>query len=165
MTKKKNPEDLLPVGRKSIYTEELAKRICDAIACTHYSIQRLCKETEGFPNQDTIFAWKNTRPEFSDLYEQAMTKRADVMAIATLEIADNVETHIDKDGIERVDGGVLRKANLRIGTRQWLAERLNQKKWNLKLKELEEEKKITDSQRSEILELRAQLDGKNKKDY
>ena len=32
MTKKKDPKDLLKVGRPSMYTEELALKICKAIA-------------------------------------------------------------------------------------------------------------------------------------
>ncbi|CAH0532189.1 terminase small subunit, partial [Ralstonia phage UAM5] len=54
------------VGRPSIFTEELAMKICLRIACGE-SVRTICKDA-GMPSQDTIYRWVFQNAEFSEQY-------------------------------------------------------------------------------------------------
>jgi hypothetical protein len=76
-------------GRPSGYTVELGKDICDLVARR----VPLCEivEMSGMPSKDTVYRWKRTIPEFSDLYAHAREHRADARQDRIDEIARKLE--------------------------------------------------------------------------
>lgn len=69
------PPNVAKLGRPSIYSTELAQRICDMVA-NRVSVWKICA-MDDMPSEDTLYRWKRTIPEFSELYARARRHRAD----------------------------------------------------------------------------------------
>lgn len=82
-------EDFMAAGRPSIYTDELANEICDAIANSVRGLNYLCKKNEHWPVRSTILQWCRDRPRFSDMYTKARQDQADFMADEIIDVAYN----------------------------------------------------------------------------
>lgn len=133
MTKKKDPKDLLKVGRPSIYSDELSQLICEKIATHAISIRKLCQMYPELPNHDTISVWRWRYPDFSDRYLAAKRSQAELMFDDCLEIADDGKNDwmesISKEDQPigwRLNGEHVQRSKLRIETRMKLNARLSQ---------------------------------------
>jgi hypothetical protein len=122
------------MGRPSLYTPELADEICRRLA-EGESLRAICRE-EGMPTASTVFLWLGADEAFRSKYARAREVQAELMADELLEIADDgqndwMERH-NKDG-EAVgwveNGEALRRSQLRVATRQWIASKLLPKKY------------------------------------
>lgn len=154
------------MGRPTIYTPELAAFICEKVATHDVGLMRLCKMYGELPDKTTINQWRFKYPDFSIQYAQAKVHQADILAEECLEIAD-LDTHdvkIDDHGNEVCNTEFIARSRVRIYTRQWLAGKLIPKVYG-STKELEEVKEEKEKYKTEVLELRRQLDEANKKDY
>lgn len=126
-----------PRGRPSLYTEELAAEICSRIAVGE-TLTAIC-EDEDMPDRVTVWRWLG-RPDFSQLYARAREAQADFEADEIKQIADDctddVRIDYDKDGkpVVKIDADAIRRAQLRIETRKWRAERLNRRQWGANIK-------------------------------
>lgn len=113
------PAENLPAkrgrGQQTTYTEELADKICDAVA-DGTSIRALAKR-EDFPGRTTIARWMNEHPEFAMAYALACRDRLDSMAEDCIAIADDSKSD------------ELSKARLRIDTRKWFLGKAAPKKY------------------------------------
>jgi hypothetical protein len=113
-------------GRPTLYTEELAERICLLVATTTISIKKLCKLHPDLPNQDTIFQWRYRYSTFSDQWNKAMVFRAQLLAEEIIEISD--DTHgdwlTDDEGKEVFNNEHFLRTKLRCENRRWMAPRL-----------------------------------------
>lgn len=111
------------MGRPSLYTPELATRICEKVAeCT--PIHKIA-ELEWAPSETSIYKWLNDHPEFAEEYTHARMAQADRMVAETIEIADEP---IDKMG-------AVERARVRVQVRQWAAERMAPKKYGARVKQ------------------------------
>lgn len=75
----------MPVGRPTIYTEELATQICSRIA-TGESVRSIAKD-DKMPNASTIHAWVLDNDSFSKQYVRAKEIGAELEAEMIEEIA------------------------------------------------------------------------------
>jgi len=99
-------------GRKTIYTPELAQKICKRIARGE-SVRAICKEPE-MPNLDTVLRWAmDAEHEFYGHYRRARDLRTELYADEIVEIADAA-----------VDRDTAAAARVRCGARQWVASKL-----------------------------------------
>ena len=103
-----------PGGRPTKYTEELANRICDAVATTTDGMRRMCANNEGFPTCETLMQWRYKYPEFSSRYKEAKLVQADLFAEQIIDICDN----------EQLTSESIQHARLRVDTRKWLTSKL-----------------------------------------
>ena len=71
----KAPPQKPRIGRPTLYTPELAARICKEIALGT-NLSRLCL-LPGWPTRETIYNWFNAYPTFFDAYVCAREQRAD----------------------------------------------------------------------------------------
>jgi hypothetical protein len=117
-------------GRPSLYTDELAAEICERIAAGETLLD--ITDDEDMPARSTVTKWlMEDRGGFYGQYARARAIQAHVEDDANVRIADNAyeDYHIayDKDGnpFVEVNGESVRRAQLRIETRKWRAERLN----------------------------------------
>ncbi len=125
-------------GRPSDFTQEIADTICERIADGE-SLRGILT-TEGMPASSTVFKWLNDVPAFSEQYARAREAQADAVFDDILTIADDGRN----DWMERksADGGnigwmengeALRRSQLRIDARKWMAGKLKPKKYSDKL--------------------------------
>lgn len=107
----------MPGGRPSLYTDEIADAICEAII-EGGALYRIC-EQEGFPSENTVYRWIEEKPEFREKYARARELQQDREADKIVVIAD-----------ETTDPN---KARLQIDARKWRASKLAPKKYGDRL--------------------------------
>lgn len=121
-------------GTPSKYTEEAANTICGRIA-EGESLRSVCRDEE-MPSISTVFLWLETYPAFRTKYVRAREIQAEVMADELQEIADDGKNdwmerkNANGESVGWVENGeALRRSQLRISTRQWIAAKLLPKKY------------------------------------
>lgn len=119
----------MPAGRPSLYTPELAERICEMMAAGK-SLPDIC-ENDGMPHPASIYRWLRSEPEFCELYAQARERQADKYFDEITSIADDSrnDTQVDEDGNIIVNHDYINRARLRVDARKWVAARLAPKKY------------------------------------
>ena len=113
MTKKKPPELLLKTGRKPIYSDEIAARICVMLSDGR-TITSICSDSD-MPSLDTVYSWLQRFPSFSEAYARAREAQQDTFAGQIIDIADN-----DDDP---------QRARNRIDARKWHAAKTAPRKY------------------------------------
>lgn len=125
------------VGRPSIYTQELADKICEELAMGK-SLRTVCGG-EDMPSLQTIFNWFRTKEGFVEQYARAKQESADAMADEILDIADDgtndwmtitMPGGYEKDVENRE---VVNRSKLRVDTRKWLMSKMKPKVYGEKL--------------------------------
>jgi hypothetical protein len=113
-------------GRPSMYTDELAKDICDKIASHTCSVGELCKLNPHWPKVETIRVWRRSRSEFAAMYAQAKIDQIEGLVDEIIEISDNQhrDTITDDEGNERCNSEWIARSRLRVDSRKWLASKL-----------------------------------------
>lgn len=113
------------MARPTIYTDELAEKICSRIA-NGESLHRICADID-MPSRSTVLLWfrSGDRPAFLNQYLDAKDAKADFLADEILEIADGCE------GAER--STEIQAAKLRIEARQWYSKVTAPKRYSDKL--------------------------------
>lgn len=125
-------------GRPTIFTEELANLICERLS-EGESLRTICID-EWMPDKATVFRWLAKRDDFATIYARAREVQAEVLADELVEIADDgtndwmERKNADGDIIGwQENGEALRRSQLRVSTRQWIAERMLPKKYGTKV--------------------------------
>jgi len=125
------------VGRPTDYTQEIADTICERIADGE-SLRAICSE-DDMPNKATVFRWLAKHTEFSDQYARARDEQAETLFDEILDIADDsrndwVAAHGDDDGNQgwRENTEAIRRSQMRIDARKWMAGKLKPKKYSEK---------------------------------
>lgn len=109
-------------GRPSIYTPELAMKICEQLA-EGRSLRDVCDD-EGMPGETTVRRWAlEDYNGFSAQYAKARELGYHCMADELLEIADDgtndwVERQGNNPGYE-ANGEHIQRSRLRVDTRKW----------------------------------------------
>lgn len=112
--------------------------ICDRIA-NGESLRQIADD-DGMPAASTVFVWLSEDTTFAEQYARAREAQADAIFDEILLIADDGRN----DWIERKDeedanmgwrenGEALRRSQLRIDARKWMAGKLRPKKYGDKL--------------------------------
>lgn len=129
---RKPKADPKPIGRPSGYTQELADRICELLACGQ-SMRTVCKD-EQLPSMQTVFSWLRKFPEFLEQYTRAKQEAADALVEEMIDICDDGTNDwmevFDKDGEcigYKVNGEHVQRSRLRVETRKWIAAKLKPK--------------------------------------
>jgi hypothetical protein len=121
------------VGAPSAYTPDLGERIC-ALLAEGMSLRRICQQ-QGMPDKATVLRWASRTPEFRDQYARAREVAADALVDEALAIADDASEDIEQvdsgDGVlaTRVNHEHIHRSKLRVQVRQWMAARLNPRKY------------------------------------
>lgn len=165
-TPRKKPEDKVKTGRPTKYTEKLGDWICQIISTHSGGMPTLCKKFPELPEDTTIYQWRIKYPEFSRKYMLAKQEQADVLVEELQEISRNVYNYIfiDSEGNKKIDPGAVAASKLQTDTNKWLASKLIPKVYGDQ-KQIDELKGHNEIMLKELMELRAQLAEKNKKDY
>ncbi len=130
-------------GRPSIYTPELAARICERISKGE-AITALCDEDE-MPSYQTLNDWAAGRTReaaaagFPEAYARARDNRIARMADELQSIADDgTNDYVEKETrsgrvVIALDREHVARSDLRIKTRQWLLARMAPRDWGDRL--------------------------------
>lgn len=129
----KNPKEPKKNGRPTIYTQELANRVCEELALGK-SLRTVCTP-DDMPAIRTVFNWFNTKEGFVQQYARAKQEAADAMAEEILDISDDSsnDKYEDAKGNIRTDWEVVGRSKLRIDTRKWLMSKMKPKRYGDKL--------------------------------
>lgn len=114
----------------------MADKICERIADGE-SLKAICEE-EGMPSKATVFKWLGQNASFVDKYARAREAQADALFDDILSIADDgrndwMERRGEEDAGWVANGENIRRAQLRIDARKWMAGKLRPKKYGEKL--------------------------------
>lgn len=125
-------------GRPSSYSEDMADRICELIADGE-SLRSICR-AEDMPAKSTVFKWLRDVPGFSDQYARARETQADAIFDEIIDIADDAandwmeRTNSDGESIGwQLNGDHVRRSQLRIDARKWMAGKLRPKVYGEKI--------------------------------
>jgi len=119
------PEEPKPIGRPSIYSQELANKICSQLA-EGISLRTVCL-AEDMPDKSTVFNWLHENKDFLDQYSRAKEESADAMSEDTLFIADEIPNKVT--GNDKSDNARVQAEKIRIDTRHWLMSKMKPKKY------------------------------------
>jgi hypothetical protein len=119
-------------GRPTIFSPELADRICERLADGE-SLRRICLD-EDMPGKSTVMRWLAKFPEFRDQYARAREVQADTLFDECLEIADDssgdfTTKETDSGPVQIVNHEHIARSKLRVDTRKWMAGKLAPKKY------------------------------------
>lgn len=127
-------------GPDPMINYELAEEICYRIASGE-SYSSISKD-EGMPARWTLYRWIRKYEWFEKMYRQARTDQVDTLVDQIVDIADDatndyVEKIIQQGPREGQSVMVLndehvRRSQIRIAARQWIAERLNPRRYGPK---------------------------------
>jgi hypothetical protein len=120
----------------STYTDEVADVICERIADGE-SLKAIC-EDEAMPSKATVFKWLSEIASFSDKYAIAREAHSDALFDDILSIADDgrndwMEKNFGEETRWVENGEALRRSQLRIDARKWMASKLKPKKYGERL--------------------------------
>jgi hypothetical protein len=167
MTKKKDPAELLKVGRPTKYTPELADLICERVAIHDVGLSKLTKMFDDMPDKSNINKWRRKYPDFRVKYAQAKCEQIEFLTEDILEIADDatndwMEFEEKTNGCEswKVNGEHIQRSRLRIDTRKWLAAKLAPKIYGDVITQ-----QLVNNVAEDTFAHKHLLDEKNKKDY
>ncbi|TBA65353.1 terminase small subunit-like protein [Rhizobium ruizarguesonis] len=127
-------------GRPTKFTHSLADIICERIADGE-SLRSICRD-DAMPAKSTVLAWlaDDDKTSFRTKYAQAREIQADGFVDEMVEIADDgTNDWMEKKNADgeatgwQENGEAIRRSQLRIGTRQWIAEKLKPKKYGTKV--------------------------------
>lgn len=126
----------MKAGRPTIYSEELANKICSEIADGR-SLRSICFEKD-MPCKSSVFSWIATNKDFKERYERACMERAEWLAEDLLEIADDgkndwMENNDPDNPGYRANGEHINRSRLRVDTRKWIASKMYPKKYGDKV--------------------------------
>lgn len=128
----------MTIGRPSLFTQELADAICERIADGE-SLRSICSG-DDMPNKATVFRWLAADKIFSDQYARSREAQADSLVDDMLDIADDgrndwMERRDDEGGNLgwKENGEALKRSQIRIDARKWLAGKMRPKKYGDKL--------------------------------
>lgn len=120
-------------GNKTIYTPELAERICKRLAKGE-SLSAICRDKD-MPNRDTVNQWViHNMQGFTELYNNARNLGLDTMADEVLDIADDGSNDWMESNNPDNPGYKFNKENfgrsrLRVDTRKWYLAKMAPKRY------------------------------------
>ncbi|MBX5165210.1 MULTISPECIES: terminase small subunit protein [unclassified Rhizobium] len=150
------------MGRPTKFTQALAEKICERIA-DRESLRSICRD-EDMPAKSTVLSWlaDDGKAAFRARYALAREILADSFVDELVEIADDrSDDWIEKKNAAgettgwQENGEAIRRSQLRIATRQWVAEKLKPKKYGSKI---EPEQGVT----GEVSQLLEDINGKTR---
>jgi hypothetical protein len=110
-----------PVGRPSVFSDELADEICSRLV-EGESLRQICRD-DHMPHRRTVLRWQAEKPDFATIIARAREGQADCLHD---DMAD-IEAEIRSGALEPQAARVI------IWSKQWRAGKLAPKKYGDKL--------------------------------
>ena len=116
-------------GRKTKYTEKLADDICERLSCGE-SLRAICRDTT-MPDHTTVIRWLAKNDDFATKYARAREIQAHVWVDEMFEKASSLPQLNPTTGA--LDSASVAHIRNQVATMQWLAQKLNPKKYGDKI--------------------------------
>lgn len=120
------------------FSQAVFDALCERIA-EGESLRSICDDAD-MPNKSSVFRWLGSNDELRDQYARAREAQADSLFDDILGIADDGRNdwmkrkNADGDAIGwQENGEAIRRSQLRIDARKWMAGKLRPKKYGDKL--------------------------------
>lgn len=122
------------IGSPFTYNKEIGDEICLGVSTSSKGIERLCKENPDWPCFQTIYEWLIKVPSFGEEYYKAKRNQVTRLIDECIDIADDsgFDAIVNAAGNVVCNNEAINRARLRIYARQWMAERLEPKKYGQK---------------------------------
>ena len=119
-------------GRPTLYTDDIADKLCEALAMGS-SMVKACSE-EGMPSPRTVYKWIREKEGFLQNYEKAKEDQADLFAEEVVEISDNAQgDYIAVEGVPQLVSENIQRSRLRVDARKWTASKFKTKRYGDKI--------------------------------
>lgn len=146
------------------FTEEIGDAICERIALGE-SVRSICDD-KAMPSMSTVFKWLRDNEAFSQQYARAREVQADALFDDIIDIADDGRNDwMEKKNADgknigwQENGEALRRSQLRIDARKWMAGKLRPKKYGDKL---DIDQKTTLEAGDSVMALMKAIDGRTR---
>lgn len=128
--------DAPKIGRPTLYSNELAARICAELA-GGAKLTDIC-QADDMPTDRTVYRWLASNDTFCQQYARAQEDRTSAMAEEILDIADDgrndwMERNHGEDKAWVTNGEAMQRSRLRVDTRKWLMSKMAPKKYGEKI--------------------------------
>lgn len=148
-----------PKGRPSVYSKEVAEKICYEVSTTSKGMRTICKDL-NIP-YGTVMAWlsdghANYKEDFTKQYTRAKELQADYLAEEIIEIADDSSNDIlgfDDFGNAIQNKEFVNRSRLRVDARKWVASKLKPKRYGNSVDVTSKGETIKNDNSSEIKDL------------
>lgn len=123
----------MPAGRPTDFSQEIADLICERLALGE-SLRSICR-SDDTPAMSTVFKWLTKHAAFAEQYARARETQADAIFDEVIDIADDGSNdwmkRAGKDGEPQwvENGEAIRRSQIRIDARKWMAGKLRPKKY------------------------------------
>lgn len=127
---RKNDKVKKPIGRPSLYRQDIADKICQRLASGE-SLRKICRD-EDMPTESTVRQWAlDDVHGFYAQYARAREVQAEVIAEEILSISDDGlnDTYEDDEGNTRTNHDVIARSRLRVDARKWYLSKVMPKKY------------------------------------
>ncbi len=118
-------------GRPSIFSPEIANRICERIASGE-TLRQVCSDP-SMPAKTTVLRWlaQAQRADFRDQYARARELMGDSLAEEVIAIADDDagDAMSDGKGGQTIDWQNVQRSRLRVDARKWFASKVAPRKY------------------------------------
>jgi hypothetical protein len=108
------------------YSQKMARKICDAIASSRYSLTKICSLNPDFPTADCIYKWRAKYDDFREMYNDARKMQAELGSDIIKQVVEELDNYvyIDDKGNKRIDASLVNMAKVKISAEQWISSRL-----------------------------------------
>ncbi len=117
-------------GRPSIYTQELADRICNQLS-DGISLRTVCL-AEDMPSKTTVFTWLRINKDFLDQYARACDERVESQHEDLLELGDEA-VNLAQSVSDKAAGAVVQAVKLKADNMKWSMSKMKPKKYGDKV--------------------------------
>lgn len=134
LTEKQEAKEKNLGGRPTLYTDEIADKLCESIAMGS-SMVKACS-AEGMPAPRTVYKWLREKEGFLQNYEHAKEDQADLFAEEVVEISDNAQgDYIEVEGCPQLVSENIQRSRLRVDARKWTASKFKSKRYGDKIQQ------------------------------
>lgn len=117
-------------GRSSIYSQELADKICELIGDGN-SMRSICRMDE-MPEMQTIWRWLRENKDFSERYTRATEERTEAQNEDLLDLGDEA-VRLAQNVDPKAAGAVVQGVKLKADNLKWVMSKMKPKKYGDKV--------------------------------
>lgn len=117
-------------GRPTIFTQELADKICEQVS-NGWSMRTICS-AEDMPAISSVFKWLRENEQFSLQYARATDERTETQQEMLIEMGDRAIEHAE-EADPKAAGAVVSAYKLKADNLKWSMSKMKPKKYGDKL--------------------------------